>query len=163
MLSDDVEGEMDIKIPDELATEVAAIAEQTGQSAADLFAEMVVEALKMRRVPGILFADGPSGRRARIGGTGIDVFEVIDRYERTGKDRDELQRIFHWLSAHQLTAAVEYYEAFPAEISARLRTDDADRESLEALWRKYPQISPNWPGRRVVEQKPATPAIRDLA
>ena len=40
------------------------------------------EAEKMRRVPGIVFADGPTGRRARITGTGIDVFELISGYLR---------------------------------------------------------------------------------
>ena len=31
----------------------------------------------MRRAPGIVFADGPAGRRAAVGGTGLDVWEIV--------------------------------------------------------------------------------------
>ena len=48
---------------------VAEIAAKTGQDVQSLVAEMVTEAIKMRRVPGIVFADGATGRRARVGGT----------------------------------------------------------------------------------------------
>ena len=96
---------MQIEIPDELAAAVAEIAAKTGQDVRSLIVEMVTEAIKMRRVPGILFADGPTGRRARIGGTGIEVFEVIDRYEGVGRDRLRLQELFHWLEPHQIGMA----------------------------------------------------------
>lgn len=144
---DSAEGAMEIKIPDEIAAEIAAVAEKTGQTAESLAAEMLTEAIKMRRVPGILFADGATGRRARVGGTGIEVFEVIDRYELVGQDQAQLKKIFHWLSKHQLTAAIKYYEAYPEEIRARLHTDEEDRAAIEALWRAIPQTSPDWPGR----------------
>ena len=148
---------MEFKIPDELAAEVAAVAEKRGLSPEALIIEMVTEGLKMLRVPGIVFADGATGRRARIGGTGIEVFEVIDRYERVGRDRERLQQIFHWLGDHQLSAAVAFYEAYPEEIRARLHTDEEDRAAIEALWRQIPQTSPDWPGRRVSTESTASP------
>ena len=40
---------------------------------------------KMRRVPGILFVDGATGRRARVQGTGLEVFEIIHGYEVVGE------------------------------------------------------------------------------
>ena len=153
---------MEIKIPDELAAQVAGIAEQRGQSPESLIIEMVTEGLKMHRVPGILFADGATGRRVRIGGTGIEVFEVIDRYELVNRDREKLQQIFHWLGNHQLTAAVAYYEAYPDEIKARLHTDEEDRAALEDLWRKYPQTSPDWPGRRAPTESTASPTRESI-
>lgn len=93
---------MQVEIPDELGEAVAALAAERGEDPASLVAELVAEGLKMRRVPGILFADGPTGRRARIGGTGIEVFEVIQFYEYAGRDREQLRRGFDWLAPHQL-------------------------------------------------------------
>lgn len=139
---------MQIEIPDELAAAVAEIAARTGQDVQSLVVEMVAEAIKMRRVPSILFADGATGRRARVGGTGIEVFEVIDRFELVGQDRVRLQELFDWLKPNQLNAAIAYYEAYPEEIKARLSTDEEDIAAIEALWRKIPQTSPHWPGRQ---------------
>lgn len=83
------------------------------------------EAERMQRVPGIVFVDGACGRRARIDGTGLDVFEVIKVYCETGGDRAELVEDFHWLSAAQLKAALDYNAAFPEEIDARLALENA--------------------------------------
>ncbi len=74
----------------------------------------------MRRIPGIVFADGPTGRRARIAGTGIDVFEIIGPYREMGESWEALREAFHWLSEQQIRAALEYFEAFPTEINERL-------------------------------------------
>jgi uncharacterized protein (DUF433 family) len=83
------------------------------------------EAEKMRLVPGIIFADGPCGRRARIAGTGLDVFEIIKELQIVNGDREQLARGFHWLSPEQIQAALDYYAAFPEEIDARLAEEAA--------------------------------------
>src|SRR5580765_7684329 len=139
---------MRVEIPDELKAAVEEITGTTGQDVDSLVAEMVTEAIKMRRVPGIVFADGATGRRARIGGTGLEVFEVIDRYELINRDRLRLQELIDWLKPHQLDMAIAYYEAFPEEIRERLHTDEEDRAAIEAMWRKIPQTSPEWPARQ---------------
>src|SRR5687767_11718651 len=133
---------MQIDIPEEIAAAVTEIAEKTGQNTESLVAEMVTEAIKMRRVPGIVFADGPTGRRARVGGTGIEVFEIIDRYEGVGRNRLRLSELFEWLTPHQIQEALDYYEAYPDEIRARLHTDEEDRAAIEALWKRIPQTAP---------------------
>src|SRR5215207_10483542 len=127
---------MQLSIPDELAVAVKKIADQTGQDTGTLVAEMVTEAIKMRRVPGIVFADGATGRRARVGGTGIEVFEVIDRYEGVGRDRFRLQELFAWLEPHQLQMAIDFYEAFPEDIRPYLLTEEEEIAVMEKLWRE---------------------------
>ena len=83
-----------------------------------------------------------------MGGTGIEVFEIIDRYEGVGRDRVRLQELFDWLTPRQLNAAIAYYEAYPNEIKARLSTEEEEIAAVEALWREIPQTSPDRPGRR---------------
>jgi uncharacterized protein (DUF433 family) len=83
-------------------------------------AELLTEEEKMRRVPGIIFVDGATGRRARIAGTGLEVFEIIHGYESVGEDLEGLLEAFHWLKAEQILAALRYYREFPEEIDSVL-------------------------------------------
>lgn len=93
-------------------------------------ATLIAEAEKQRRVPGIVFADDVTGRTARVAGTGLEVFEVIQTYRAVGNDRDRLHEAYHWLSDAQIGAALEYAAAYPEEIDQRLKLE-------EALERRY--------------------------
>jgi|SRR5579871_5459476 len=78
--------------------------------------ETLSEAERMRRVPGIIFVDGATGRRARVVGSGIEVFEVAWVYrarQRWDGTREWFDGI---LTDEQLAAARAYYETFPDEI-----------------------------------------------
>jgi uncharacterized protein (DUF433 family) len=81
---------------------------------------LLTEEEKMQRVPGIIFADGAAGRRARIAGTGLEVFEIIHGYESVDEDLERLMESFHWLRAEQILAALRYYREFPEEIDTIL-------------------------------------------
>jgi uncharacterized protein (DUF433 family) len=154
---------MQIEIPEELTAAVEEIADKTGQDVESLVAEMVTEAIKMRRVPGILFADGATGRRARVGGTGIEVFEIIQVYVAGGCDLEDLRKQFDWLDEYQLNMAVAYYEAYPEDIQPYLHTEEEEIAAMEALWAKYPQMRADWPGRRPGARIPTGAATRDSA
>src|SRR5687767_7796304 len=56
-----------------LRRELETTAARTRRSVADVAQELLEEALRMRQCPGIYFADEPSGRTAKIGGTGLGV------------------------------------------------------------------------------------------
>ncbi len=129
-----------VKISKRLVAEARALAQASGGDARDVLEELIEEGIRMRRVPGILFADGPTGRRARIAGTGIEVFEVIDVYQARGRRRAGLREWFDWLSNAQLDAAVTYYEAYPDEIDERLNVDE--QAAIEALWAEQPRTRP---------------------
>lgn len=96
-------------------------------------ARLLKEAEKMRETPGIVFADGAAGRRARIAGTGIDVFELIKAYYELGQDENKLREALDWLTEAQLKAALSYYRANPLEIDARLREEERLEEQHALL------------------------------
>ena len=50
-------------------------------------ARSMSEAERMKKVPGIIFVEGPAGRRARVGGTGLEVFEIVDALGSCNGDR----------------------------------------------------------------------------
>ena len=99
-----------------------------------------LEAEKMQRVPGIVFTDSLSGRVARVGGTGLEVWEVILNYRAVGEDWNELKECFHWLPDEQLRAAVAYYEAYPDEINALLEENASF--TPDYVYTKYPFTRP---------------------
>ena len=77
----------------------------------------------MLRVPGITFADGPAGQRAVVGGTGLDIWEVIATWRAGGESHESLRQSYPWLTDAQLRAALAYYEVYPREIDARLERE----------------------------------------
>jgi uncharacterized protein (DUF433 family) len=87
--------------------------------------ELLEEALKMRRCPGIIFSQGITGRRARIAGTGVEVWEVIYEYQIVGKNVEALKKALPHLAQRQLIAALSYYRAYPEEINELIQSNEA--------------------------------------
>jgi uncharacterized protein (DUF433 family) len=115
-----------IRISDELDRAIERESEVRGKSWSAITAELLDEALRMRRVPGVAFVDGPAGRRAVVAGTGLDVWEVIATWHTCEGSDELLRQSYPWLNEVQLRAALAYYETYPKEIDVRLHR--------EALW-----------------------------
>jgi uncharacterized protein (DUF433 family) len=77
----------------------------------------------MRHHRGITFVDGPTGRRAVVAGSGIDVWEVIAAWRAGREDFGLLRSSYPWLTEPQLRAAISYYRLHPQEIDARLERE----------------------------------------
>ena len=113
-----------LRLPAETMKEIEQMAKETGQDFSNVTKDLLQEAIKMRRCPGILFAEGTSGRRARVAGTGIEVWEVIASYKSVKKDLKRLQKAYHWLSREQLKAVLGYYMAYPQEIDQLIEQNE---------------------------------------
>ncbi len=130
-----------IRIPDETVEFIEETCRETGRDFSSVANEMLLEAIKMRRIPGILFVHSPSGGRvARIAGTGLEVFEVVQAYRGMENSWPRLKEAFHWLSDMQLRAALAYAEAYPEEIEEQIRRDE--QWTPETLWERHPFMSP---------------------
>jgi hypothetical protein len=99
------------------------------------------EAEKMRRVPGIIFVDGATGRRPHADGTGLDVFEIIKIYREVDEDWERLRSSLYWLPEAPLRAALLYTQLYPDEIEERLRREDY--WTPETLYAAYPFMNPD--------------------
>jgi hypothetical protein len=91
-----------------------------------LVTELLEEGLQVRRFPGVVFRDGPAGRRAGLVG-GPDVWEVIRDVAATpGRGEAKIRRVAAdaGLDASQVRLAVDFYAAFPDEIDARLAREE---------------------------------------
>jgi uncharacterized protein (DUF433 family) len=127
-----------IRISDELAQEISREAEMKGVSWSAMTSSLLAEALQMRRVPGIVMVDGPSGRRAVVAGSGLDVWEIIATWQACGKDEQQLAENYPWLTSPQLRAALAYYELYPDDIDKRLAREQ--QWTPERLQRDFPFV-----------------------
>jgi uncharacterized protein (DUF433 family) len=93
----------------------------------------------MRHCPGIIFAEGVTGRRARVAGTGLEVWEVISTFKGVNLDFRRLKKAYHWLTEQQLKAAIGYYEAYRDEIDLQIKRNAS--WSKETLLKRYPFLS----------------------
>jgi len=89
----------------------------------------VEEGLRMDEHPLVRFAEGPAGRRARLLGTGKDVWEVIATVRDNNGDIAEAARYLE-MPLGLVQAAVSYYGAYPEEIDQRI--DLNEQEAAEA-------------------------------
>jgi len=108
-----------MRLRQSLRRELEAAAARSRRSVAEVTQELLEEALRMRQCPGIYFADEPSGRTAKIGGTGLGVWEVV-RDAGEGKRPDTLRKAFPQLSPAQITAALMYYARYRDEVQAKI-------------------------------------------
>ena len=107
-------------------------------SVANLFVD---EALRSYEHPGIVFRDGPTGRRAALV-SGPDVWEVIGalhalREESPTLRDDDLREALaevSGLSAEHVATALRYYVAYPEEIDERIAANETEAAREHALW-----------------------------
>jgi uncharacterized protein (DUF433 family) len=116
-------GPRGIRLSEALQRAIQREADARGRSWSATAAELLDEAIRLRRAPGIAFVDGATGRRAVIAGTGLDVWEVVATWKAVEEDEDELALAYPWLSPMQLRSALGYYRLYPKEIDARLERE----------------------------------------
>ncbi len=109
-----------IRLPEEAVKEIEALASVTGRDFSGVARDLLIDAVKMRRCPGVTFADGPTGKRAKIAGTGIDIWEFIATFKGLGENYNKLKEAYHWLSDQQIRSALSYYALYPGEIDEKI-------------------------------------------
>lgn len=107
------------------------------RSVSEVAQELIEEGLRMRECPGIYFATEPSGRTAKIAGTGLGVWEVVRDYVHD-ENLERVRRAFPQLSSVQINAALIYYKRYPDEVRRQV---DANAElTAEVLELRYPGL-----------------------
>jgi hypothetical protein len=106
---------------------------QTGEPIVRLAQRYIEEGMRSDRHPGIVFRDGPAGRRAVVAG-GPDVWEVISAARSAPERGDELvdalaQRI--GVPGEKIRIAIRYYADYPAEVDSFIGMVEEEAERLE--------------------------------
>lgn len=114
-----------LRLRQALRSEIDRIARRSRRSFSEVAQDLIDEALRMRKCPGIYFSDEPAGREAKIAGTGLGVWEIAGVYKAVSKDERALRARFSWLTEAQIKAALLYYRNYSAEIDALLDENEA--------------------------------------
>lgn len=95
------------------------------------------EGLRMDEHPGIVFRDGPVGRRAALA-SGPDVWEVMSVVKNLRGRSAAISQASRALdlTPDQVRMAVRYYSEFPDEIDERIRRNQREAAAAEAAWKR---------------------------
>src|SRR5450631_2433629 len=113
-----------------------------GSTTSALAQRLIDEGLRMADHPGVIFKDGPSGRRAALA-YGPDIWEIIT-YLREIDDRgpaalDAAAEAFA-ADSGRIATAVSYYGDYPAEVDAEITAADDASLRAERAWRVRQQL-----------------------
>lgn len=111
------------RLPGEVLERLDLRASLLGTTRTTLAEQYLEEGLRMVEHPGISFQDGPTGRRAVVQG-GLDVWELVEVIRaHAGSLEDAAAYLERPVTV--LAIAARYYAAFPQEIDARIRANEA--------------------------------------
>jgi hypothetical protein len=113
-----------------------------GASAAGLAQRLIDEGLRMADHPGVIFKDGPSGRRAALA-FGPDIWEII-KFLREVDERgpgaiDAAAEVFA-VDTSRISTAISYYGDFVGEIDTEITEADEASTRAEAAWLVQQQL-----------------------
>ncbi len=107
-----------------------------GATVSGLAQRLVDEGLRMTEHPGVVFKDGPSGRRAALV-QGPDLWEVMKtlrELDERGPVAVEAAAELLNLSSERIESALRYYGAHRAEIEAEIAQADDESAEAEEAW-----------------------------
>jgi len=128
-----------MRIPEKMIKEIQAIARESGKDFSAMTKELLEEAVKMHSCPGIVFSEGVSGKKARVAGTGLEVWEVIANYKSVAENFERLKATYHWLNELQLRAALGYYRAYPDEIETLISRNES--WTADSIRKRFPFLA----------------------
>jgi hypothetical protein len=134
-----------MRLPAESGRRLKRMASRHGWTASDASARLVEEGLRRSEFAFIDFRDSPAGRQAYIQGSSLAVWEVMLLVRSHKGNAAAVAAHLHWPQA-KAQAAMNYAEAFPAEIDEAL----AENEAIDftALKRMLPQAVQFTSGKR---------------
>ena len=114
------------RLPAELLDRPEAESRTRNTSVTALVATLLDEGLKIRQFPGIVYRDGPTGRRAGLVG-GPHVWEIVrDLRHASGRGMARIAHVAEeaGLPTARIRVAADFYAAFPDEVDARIDADE---------------------------------------
>ena len=124
---------LSVRLNDATITRLGARALRVHLPPRTLAQRYVEEGLRMDEHPMVRFADGPAGRRARLTGTGKDIWEIIAVVRDNGGDAagsaDYLE-----IPLGLIQAAIAYYGSYTVEIDQQLEANEQETAESHAAF-----------------------------
>jgi hypothetical protein len=127
-----------VRLSERALARLDAGARRRGEPKSRTAERLIDEGLRMEEYPGIVFRDGPTGRRAALA-AGPDVWEVIETAIGTGlRGEEAIAETATWgnLSPAQVRLTMRYYGEFREEIDARIASNREEAERQRRGWER---------------------------
>jgi len=124
---------LSLRLPDATLDRLGARARSRSVAPRTLAQRYVEEGLRTDEHPLIRFVDGPAGRRPRLQGTGLDVWEAISVVRDNDGDEREAAEYLQ-IPLGLIQAAVAYYGAFRDEIDEWIELNARESEAAYEAW-----------------------------
>jgi hypothetical protein len=106
---------------------------QSGEPIVRLAQRYIDEGMRLDRHPGIVFRDGPAGRRAVVVG-GPDVWEVVTAARNAPERGEQLVRALAnrtGVPSERIRSAIRYYAEYPDEVDRFIAMVEREADQLE--------------------------------
>ena len=125
-----------IRFDDSLLEEVRRVARRRATTVSSVIQMFAEEGIRAMEIPGIVFRDGPSGRRPGVAGS-VDVWEIIATARQMDGpvDQTELASIMG-VDRRVVEIAIDYYSHFPDEIDQWIADGESEAERAHEAWLK---------------------------
>jgi uncharacterized protein (DUF433 family) len=123
------------RVPHRVRQALEEVAKDRGINPLSFARTLLDEGLRRERHPGIVFRDGPAGRRASIEGRRLDVWQVMETVWASEGNVGEAAKYLR-VRPDQVQTAVGYYSEFGAEVDSWLRRNREEAERLQERWKK---------------------------
>jgi len=124
---------LSLRLPDATLDRLGARARSRNVAPRTLAQRYVEEGLRTDEHPLVRFADGPAGRRARLQGSGLDVWEAISVVRDNDGDVQEAAAYLE-VPLGLIQAAVAYYGAYKDEIDEWIELNARENEAAYEAW-----------------------------
>jgi hypothetical protein len=124
---------LSLRLNDATITRLGARARRVHLPPRTLAQRYVEEGLRMDEHPLIRFADGPAGRRARLLGSGKDIWEIITVVRDNGGGGSETARYLE-IPLGLVQAAIAYYGSYTEEIDQQIEANEQETAEAHAAY-----------------------------
>lgn len=124
---------LSLRLPQATLERLGARARSRRVAPRTLAQRYVEEGLRTDEHPLIRFVDGPAGRRARLQGTGLDVWEAVS-VVRDNDGNEQAAAEYLQIPLGLVQAAVAYYGAYRDEIDEWIELNARESETARQAW-----------------------------
>ena len=117
-------------------------ASSPGATPSGLVQRLVDEGLRMAEHPGVVFKDGPGGRRPALK-IGPDIWELVKflrEIDERGESAIEAASEVFAIPETAVRAGIAYYTSYPDDIDTWITDADAVSERAEQAWRQQQEL-----------------------
>lgn len=123
------------RVPRRVRQALEEVAKDRGVNPLSFARTLLDEGLRRERHPGIVFRDGPAGRRAAVEGRRLDVWQVMETVWASAGSVPEAAE-YLGLRPAQVQASVDYYAEYTDEVDAWIQRNRDEAEKLQERWKR---------------------------